>query len=382
MMANINILENKQPGNLPLISVIIPAYNAEAFIGETLESVLVQTYRHIEILVIDDGSQDETANIVRSFAERDSRVCLIQQPNAGVVLSRNRGIQLAKGELIAPLDADDVWMPENLEKQVLCMIRSEPSVGVVYSWSFDIDEQSNPMGKFHAYTIEGSVYGTLLCHFFLSNASSSLIRKTCLEKVGLYRTQKDLPQGCEDWELYLRLAEFYQFKAVPQFLVGYRKHLNGMTNNTEVMAKFLSLIWEQTLKKYPYIPKFVYQISNSSFFLYLSWQGEILRQYQSSSFWWYQALKIGQIFSLINPVFYLILGKKTLRRLGLSKEENHSSNSLSMNQKQASTDHKLEPKNIPNEQWFSVRVQTLLGKLLHLFISANLSSPETWKSAS
>jgi glycosyltransferase involved in cell wall biosynthesis len=381
MMAKID-LENKQPGNLPLISVIIPAYNAEAFIGETLESVLVQTYHHIEVLVIDDGSQDETANIVRGFAERDSRICLIQQPNAGVVPSRNRGIQLAKGELIAPLDADDIWMPENLEKQVQCMMHSEPSVGVVYSWSFDIDEQSNPMGKFHAYTIEGSVYGTLLCHFFLSNASSSLIRKTCLEKVGLYRTQKDLPQGCEDWELYLRLAEFYQFKAVSQFLVGYRKHLNGMTNNTEVMAKFLSLIWEQTFTKYPHIPKFIYRISNSSFFLYLSWQGEILRQYQSSSFWWYQALKIGQIFSLIHPVFYLILGKKTWRRLGLSSDANYSSNSLSMNQKQAATSQKLEPKTLPNEQWFSVRIQTLLGKLLHLFISANSSSPETWKSAS
>lgn len=383
MISTSNTRENQQQfDKFPLVSVIIPAYNAEAFIGETIESVLAQTYRNFEVVVIDDGSQDRTGEIVQKFSERDSRIRLIQQPNAGVVSSRNRAIELAEGELIAPLDSDDIWMPENLEKQVHYMMKSDSSVGVVYAWSFDIDEQSNPTGEFHAFTIEGNVYGTLLCRFFLGNASSSLIRKTCLEKVGLYRTQKDLPQGCEDWELYLRLAECYQFKAVPQFLIAYRKHLNSMTNNTEVMAKFLSSIWEQTLEKYPNIPKAIYRISHSNFFLYLSAQSDILGQSQSSLLWLYRSLKVGRVFSLMRPVFYVILVKQILRKFGLSsygKNQKNNLNSSKKNQNNANSIHQAHKKILPNEQHFSVRTKTLLGNLLYGFVSASFGNPEAWK---
>ena len=370
-----NISQTVQPSEqFPLVSVVIPAYNADAFIAETLESVLAQTYHNIEVLVVDDGSQDRTAEIIRGFADRDPRVSLIQQANAGVVAARNRAIQLAKGELIAPLDADDIWMPENLEKQVHCMVQSDSSVGVVYAWSFDIDEQSNPTGKFHAFTIEGSVYGTLLCHCFLSNASASLIRKTCLERVGLYRTQKDLPQGCEDWELYLRLAEFYQFKAVPNFLVGYRKHFNSMTNNAEVMAKFLSLIWESVLEKYPNTPKPIYRLSNSSFFLYLSWQSDLLGQSQSSLFWLYQSVKVGFIVPFLRPVFYRIFIKNSLRRLGMLSHKQHDKNTPLGNQADAVS--------IPDERQWSIRTQTLMGRFLHWSVSTCFGNPKTWKNAS
>lgn len=112
---------HKSP-NLPLVSVIIPAYNAESFIEETLKSVLAQTYPAIEVLVIDDGSQDRTPEIVAGMAERDPRVVLVKQSNAGVAAARNLGIDQSKGEFIAPIDADDIWYPENLEKQVQCML--------------------------------------------------------------------------------------------------------------------------------------------------------------------------------------------------------------------------------------------------------------------
>ena len=366
---------------LPLVSVIIPAYNAEAFIAETLESVLTQTYRHIEVLVVDDGSQDRTAEIVRKFADKDARVSQIQQANAGVVASRNRAIQLAKGELIAPLDADDIWMVDNLEKQVNCIQHADASVGVVYAWSFDIDEQSQPTGKFHAFTIEGSVYGTLLCHCFLSNASSSLIRKTCFEKSGLYRTQKDLPQGCEDWDLYLRLAEFYEFKAVPSFLVGYRKHFNSMTNNAEVMARFLSLMWDSILDQYPKMPKLIYRISNANFFLYLGWQSDLLGQSESSLFWLRQSVKVGFFLPLVCPVFYIVLVKSLLCRWGLLSAQPNTPNPPSTAPRSIPVATPSGSLQAPDEQQWPVRMQTLMGNCLHWSISTFFGNPEPWKNA-
>jgi glycosyltransferase involved in cell wall biosynthesis len=110
--------ESNTNNNLPLVSVIIPAYNAAKFIAETIESVLSQIYQNIEIVVVDDGSQDETSTIVRQFAARDRRVRLIQQANAGVAAARNCAIQNSQGEFIVPIDADDIWYPQKIDKQV------------------------------------------------------------------------------------------------------------------------------------------------------------------------------------------------------------------------------------------------------------------------
>ncbi|MGB3670077.1 MAG: glycosyltransferase family 2 protein, partial [Phormidesmis sp.] len=100
----------------PLISVVVPAYNAEAFIAATLASVLSQTYQNLEVWVIDDGSSDRTAAIVEKLAQQNARINLLRQPNQGVAIARNAGIQSAKGEFVAPIDADDLWWPGALEK--------------------------------------------------------------------------------------------------------------------------------------------------------------------------------------------------------------------------------------------------------------------------
>lgn len=382
-----NVFE-KKPCQHPLVSVIIPAYNAEDYIAETLQSVLNQTYKNLEIIVIDDGSKDRTSSIVNEFANRDSRIILIPQANAGVVVSRNKGIQISKGELIAPLDSDDIWMPENLEKQVCSMLKAESSVGVVYSWSFDIDEQSYPTGHFHAFTIEGNVYSTLLCHFFLSNASCTLIRKECLEHVGLYRTQKDLLQGCEDWDIYLRLAEAYQFKAVSDFLVGYRKRLNSMTNNSEAMARFLGYIWESILNKYPKIPKRIYKISTSSFFLYLSWQNSLLGEHQQSLFWLRQAASMSLFVVFSRPASYKILAGSFLShfRMTSSFSQGTSDKNAHLNRikKQESTYfNELSRISFLNSRgWlFRMKIQTQnwMGNLLHWYMRSFFGKPQDWE---
>ncbi|MEG4109372.1 glycosyltransferase family 2 protein [Microcoleus sp. S13_C5] len=309
--------DSQKSFSLPLVSVIIPAYNAESFIEETLKSVLAQTYPAIEVLVVDDGSQDRTAEIVEKISKKYSHVQLVKQQNAGVAAARNLGIQKSRGEYIAPIDADDIWYPENIEKQVQCMLEGGEEVGVVYSWTVDLDEKGWLTGGFRSYRIEGDVYGTLIGHNFIGNASASLIRRSCLEKVGVYdKTLKERnAQGCEDWDLYLRIAEIYQFRAVPEFLIGYRRMYNTMSTNYTTMANSHSLMLQAAKQRHPEIPDFLHRLSTSNFLLYLAHQSSRNGHDRTALFWLFQALKTECISSLFRSGFYRVLGKSLLNLL-------------------------------------------------------------------
>lgn len=315
-----NVKRNKQKNqsvnesnSTPLVSVIIPAYNAENFIAKTLESVLSQTYQNMEVLVIDDGSQDTTAKIVESIAQKDSRVTLLKQENLGVAAARNTGINNSIGEFIAPLDADDIWYPQNLEKQVQCLLQAEQSVGLVYSWSVDINEEDKLTGDFRASNIEGDVFKTLLCHNFLGNASSTLIRRSCVEKIGGYSTQLKAQdaQGCEDWDFYLRIAEYYEFRVVPEFFIGYRKIANTMSGDYKKMAKSHDLMLKEVQPRHPDISQGLYQLSKSSFYMYLARQTSIYDNHHQTLYWLSQALKA----DFITPVFRIGLYTLTIKSL-------------------------------------------------------------------
>ena len=313
-----NIFKNNL--DLPLISVIIPAYNAEKFLAKTLLSVLSQTYQNIEILAVNDGSTDTTAEIVKSFAQKDNRVILLQQSNAGVAAARNLAIEKSRGEYIAPIDADDIWYPQNLEKQVECLIKSEPSVGVVYSWSVDINEKDLLTGGFYNSTIEGEVYKALVYKYFIGNASSSLIRRICFEKVGGYNCQLKAQnaQGCEDWELHLRIAEHYQFKVVPEFLVGYRQINSSMSCNFAAMAKSHSLIMANVRQLHPEIPTSIYRWSSSNFYIYLAVKSNSSSNYRSTLLWLFRAFKEDLFMTLLRHNLYLLSIKSVLKIIVIS----------------------------------------------------------------
>lgn len=303
--------------NQPLVSVIIPACNAEVFIAKTLESVLSQTYQNIEILVVDDGSSDKTAEIVKSFAQKDTRINLLQQSNAGVAAARNLAIEKSKGEYIAAIDADDIWYPQNLQKQIECLSQSQPSVGVVYSWSVDINEAGLLTGGFYNSTIEGEVYKALVYKYFIGNASSSLIRRICFEKVGGYNCQMkaENAQGCEDWELHLRIAEHYQFKVVPEFLVGYRQIATSMSCNFAAMAKSHSLIMTGVRQQHPEIPSSIYRWSSSNFYIYLAVKSNRSRNHRSTLFWLYRAFKQDLLMALLRHNLYLLSIESAVKML-------------------------------------------------------------------
>lgn len=261
----------------PLVSVIIPAYNAEKTITHTLNSVLNQTYKNLEIIVVDDGSGDRTTAIVKEIALQEPRIILLEQANSGVAIARNLGIEKSTGEFIAPIDADDIWFAEKIEKQLKCFFYSSSSVGLVYTWSVYINEVGEICGEYQTliqqkiHSISGYVLPALAYINFLNNASIPLIRRSCFECVGGYDPQlkQQNAQGCEDFDLYLRIAEYYEFRVVPEFLMGYRQLTNSMSLNCSAMAKSYDLVIKKLQLRRCEIPLEIYRWSKSYFYNYL-----------------------------------------------------------------------------------------------------------------
>ena len=265
-------MQAKLVNDAPLVSVIIPAFNAATTIKHTIQSVLAQTYPYFEILVIDDGSSDGTSDVVKKLLAGDGRIKLLKQENQGVAAARNFGIRYARGDYIAPLDADDLWFPEKLEKQVAVMHEGPSTVGLVYTWSIQIidDKRSHTFTK--GWEEEGSVFLPLLLGNFLSNASTPLISRECFDHTGVYNMDflKFDAQGCEDWDIYLRIAEHYEFRVVPEHLTVYRQSKESMSADWKLMGRSYNLLMEWIQKRHPDIPAYVFRWSKSNYLLYLA----------------------------------------------------------------------------------------------------------------
>lgn len=295
-----------------MVSVIIPAYNAEAFIQYTLDSVLAQTYQNFEVIVVDDGSIDRTPEIVKSFAQRDPRIHLLSQKNLGVAAARNLAIQASKGVYVSPIDADDIWYPQKLEKQVRCIEAADESIGLVYSWSVYLNEAGEIIGRYIAdqgYTFaEGNVFNVLLYFNFLDNASTALFRRSCIDRVGGYNCnlRAQNAQGCEDWDIYLRIAEHYSFRVVPEYLIGYRQYLGSMATNSPVMAKSYELMMMEVQQRNPDIPDRIRRWSRSTFYNYLIGKSYVCGDYRNMFIWLYRCLSVDQVV-LLRPGLYKVI---------------------------------------------------------------------------
>ena len=251
--------------DLDLVSVIIPAFNAQDSIAATLESVLCQTWSRFEAIVVDDGSTDRTAEIVEQIARKDNRVRIYHQKNGGVADARNRGIRESAGNWIAPLDADDIWTPEYLESEIRKAQQASDRVAVIYSWSTRIDLEGLTLPGVSASAVRGKVLSTLLCHNFLGNGSCTLIRRSALESVGGYH-QRFSPT--EDWDLYLRLAEHYEFVPVQRFLVKYRQGPQSASSNQEAMADGQARMLSGMRRRNSSVPTWLCKISQSNLYVY------------------------------------------------------------------------------------------------------------------
>ncbi|MDB5693169.1 MAG: glycosyltransferase family 2 protein [Alphaproteobacteria bacterium] len=204
---------------LPLVSVIVPAFDAEATLAETLRSALAQTWPNIEVIVVDDGSTDRTAGIAARFEAEDGRVTLLRKDHGGVSSARNLAIAHARGDYVAPLDADDLWHPTKIEKQVEAARRGAVPPGFVYTLFRRIDMAGHVCGSGPQESLRGLVVHRHLHRNFVGNGSAMLIRRDALLEAGGY--DERLLRG-EDYLLQLRIASRHRVEIVPEYLVGYR----------------------------------------------------------------------------------------------------------------------------------------------------------------
>lgn len=255
----------------PIVSVIIAAFNARRWIGLSIASAQSQTLREIEIIVVDDGSTDDTAELVRGMAESDPRIRLIQQSNAGVGEARNTGIRCSRGKYIAPLDADDVWGPKKLERQVRRMKERGERTALVYCWHQWIDEDGAELGYKSSSTIEGDARSAIIFRNFIGNASVPLFRAHAIEQVGPYLTRDEQAgaQGCEDWDLSIRIAERWEVGFVDEVLVGYRQSDACMSSQVPSMAISYQVVMDQARSRNHDLPASLFRWAEGHFQSYL-----------------------------------------------------------------------------------------------------------------
>lgn len=206
------------------VSVIVPVYNGAETISKTLESVLAQTYKDIEIIVVNDGSTDDTLSVISAF-EKD-RVRVFSQKNSGAPAARNYGLAQAKGDYISFIDADDLWSKDKVESQVAVLDHSDPKVGVVYSWTALIDSKDTVFSYLPKKACIGDVYKRILTTNFLISGSNAMIRKVCIDQVGGMDTSL---KYTDDWDFFIRLASVCHFSVVPKYQIYYRQSNTSIT---------------------------------------------------------------------------------------------------------------------------------------------------------
>ena len=207
------------------VTTVIPAYNVEHYIREAIESVLFQTYKDIELIVVDDGSTDRTTEIVKNFGSKIEYVRHAE--NKGLSVARNTGIRQAKGKYLAFLDADDIWIPTKIEEQVK-LLEGNEDLALVYSNCHKIDRSGAHMGmlldsvKLH----RGFVLKDLLLSSFITT-SSVVIKKQVLDEIGVFDEHFFVSQ---DFDLYLRIAECHKIDFVDAPLLKYRVHSDTLSS--------------------------------------------------------------------------------------------------------------------------------------------------------
>lgn len=208
------------------VSVVIPAYNAERYIAAAVESAAAQTVKPREIIVIDDGSTDRTAAIVALYSDR---VQYVAQENRGVAAARNHGIERSAGRYVAFLDADDLWMPEKLERQADAMAKS--GLRASFTAHLVVDDEMKPLFENHN-PGEGTLHDLLTIGNVVGSPSSVVCERAVFREVGGFDGALSL---CADWEMWIRIATATAFAPIDAPLIQYRLHDDNMSRNVPLL---------------------------------------------------------------------------------------------------------------------------------------------------
>jgi glycosyltransferase involved in cell wall biosynthesis len=301
---------------MPKISIVIPVYNGEKTIRETLDSVFAQTFQDWELIISNDGSSDRTLELIEAIS--DPRLQIISDTNAGLSVSRNRGIKIATGEYISFLDADDLWSPDKLEAQ-LQALEKHPEAAVAYSWTDYIDESGNWLHSGLHLSPEGNVLPELFLQNFLENGSNLLVRREAIDRVGYFETSLT---SAQDWDLYLRLADLYYFVPVSRVQIFYRILSTSFSTNLNRHHSQGLLVIDRALQRNPTSLEPLKQKTLAHFYKYLACKvfnttgnrkNGILSIYFNCQYFRYEKAKISglKLYSilLIKGVILIILGQ-------------------------------------------------------------------------
>ena len=227
-----------------LVSVVLPTYNMARFLPEALQSVLSQTYRHLEVHVIDDGSVDNPKEAIAPLMH-DSRVRYHWQPNGGQGRAKNLGIRASSGDYIAFIDADDLWVPDKLERQLPVFDR--PEVGVVYTGFQKIDQGGAPLPTTQVTPRTGRITNDLLIENFVTGMTA-VVRRQCFDVVGLF--DESLPMAI-DYDLWLRISIRFEFAYLDHVTYLYRHWGGQMSRNYDKRLECAMLVMRRLLDAHP-----------------------------------------------------------------------------------------------------------------------------------
>jgi glycosyltransferase involved in cell wall biosynthesis len=214
------------------VSVIVITYNRSKLVGAAITSVLNQTFQDFELIVVDDASTDDTAEVLQTF--NDQRIRYIRhETNRREAAARNTGIQNSKSEYIAFLDDDDEWLPEKLQKQVNLLDSRPTIVGVVYTGSFQIDRATGKRLLHIVPRRRGNVFQDILIQNWVT-LSTVLVRRACFDEVGLF--DESIPFGL-DYDMWIRISREFQFEYIADPLVNYYVHNNKLSTDHDIVIR-------------------------------------------------------------------------------------------------------------------------------------------------
>ncbi len=241
----------------PVVSVLLPVWNGERFLASAIESILEQTFEELELIVVDDGSDDSSAAIARRFAERDPRVVLLRRAHQGVPSALNAGIAAARGRYIARMDADDISLPARLEKQ-LAYLDSHPDVVAVGSWVGVIDEDGGYIAERRFAMEHRQITASLLVGLTPFSHPTTVVRREVLLAVHGYDVDR---HPSDDFDLWLRLSEIGKLANLPEALLLYRRHADavGIRERKEQLAMSQAIVNEARKRRSlsPLRPRFL-----------------------------------------------------------------------------------------------------------------------------
>lgn len=227
-------------GGDPLVSVIVPVFNAQATLESTLASVARQTYREIEIIIVDDGSTDASPAIAERFCAEEPHARLLRQKRSGAASARNLALEEATGEFVAPIDADDLWHPAKVERQMEAALGTLPAPALIYCFSRMIDEAGRVIGSMEPLAMDGLALFRFAWRNPVGNGSAPLVRRDALRAAGGYDERL---RSCEDMLLHLNIVSRSPVAVVPEYLVGYRVRPKGKSGDPDRMVEAMEQAW-------------------------------------------------------------------------------------------------------------------------------------------